>query len=322
MPDSQSLRVAIQMDPLDSVDINGDTTFALAEAAQERGHTLWIYQPHDLTYDSGRVVARARPVTVQRVAETPGIFGDVALIDLASDVDVVLVRQDPPFDMAYITTCHILELVSEKTLVLNNPASVRSNPEKLYPLRYPDITPPTLISRDIAAIDAFRMVHGDIILKPLYSFGGKGVFKVGPGDPNLAALTEMFLSASPEPIVVQAFLPAIAEGDKRIILVNGDVAGGFNRVPQGVDTRSNMRVGGEPVPLELSDSDRAICERIGPDLKRLGQVLVGIDVIGDKLTEVNVTSPTGVQVLKRFTGIDAGAMFWDAAEEIHAERAQ
>jgi len=316
------LRVAIQMDPLEDVNVDGDTTFALAEAAQARGHSLWVYGPKDLTYDYGRVLARARPTTVQRVAGTPGIFGDEALLDLAADVDVVLVRQDPPFDMGYITTCHILELVAHQTLVLNNPASVRSNPEKLFPLLYPDITPPTLISRDLAAIDAFRAIHQDIILKPLYSYGGKGVFRIRPGDPNLSALTEMLLAGSPEPVIAQAFLPAIAEGDKRIILIDGDVVGGFNRIPQGDDTRSNMRVGGAPVPIDLSDTDQAICDRIGPDLKRLGQMLVGLDVIGDKLTEVNVTSPTGIHVLKRFTGIDAAALFWDAVDRKRRERAQ
>jgi len=314
MAEVQPLRVAIQMDPLETVNVETDTTFALAEAAQARGHSLWIYTPDALTYDTGRVRARARGVTVQRVAGTPGVFGDEVLLDLASDVDVVLVRQDPPFNMAYITTCHLLELVAGQTLVFNNPASVRSNPEKIYPLLYPEITPPTLISRDLAAIDAFRAIHQDIILKPLYSFGGKGGFRIRPGDPNLSALTEMLLSASPEPVVVQAFLPAIAEGDKRIILIDGEPVGGFNRVPQGNDTRSNMRVGGEAVPIELSPGDLAICARIGPDLRRLGQLLVGIDVIGDKLTEVNVTSPTGVQVLRRFTGVDAAALFWDAVD--------
>ncbi|MEM7765925.1 MAG: glutathione synthase [Pseudomonadota bacterium] len=321
MAEAPNLRVAIQMDPLEDVNVDADTTFALAEAAQARGHSLWVYGPEALTYDSGRVKARARPVTVQRVAGTPGLFGPETVLDLASDMDVVLLRQDPPFNMAYITTCHLLDLISGQTLVLNNPASVQANPEKIYPLLYPDITPPTLISRDLAAIDAFRAIHGDIILKPLYSYGGKGVFRIRPGDPNLSALTEMLMSGSPEPVVVQAFLPAISEGDKRIILINGDVAGGFNRVPQGDDMRSNMRVGGEAVPIELSPSDRAICERIGPDLKRLGQLLVGIDVIGDKLTEVNVTSPTGIQVLKQFTGIDAAAMFWDVVDQMHQARA-
>ncbi len=321
MAEAEPLRIAIQMDPLERVNIEADTTFALAEAAQARGHALWVYGPEALTCDTGRVRARARPVTVQRVAGTPGLFGEEHLLDLGHDVDVVLVRQDPPFDMAYITTCHLLELVAGQTLVLNNPASVRSNPEKLFPLLYPDITPPTLITRDPAAVDAFRAIHKDIILKPLYSFGGKGVFRIRPGDPNLSSLLEMLLASSPEPVVIQAFLPAIAQGDKRIILIDGEPVGGFNRIPQGDDTRSNMRVGGEAVPIELSESDLAICRRIGPDLKRLGQVLVGIDVIGDRLTEVNVTSPTGVQVLRRFTGIDAAALFWDAVDRKRGERA-
>ncbi|MEO1475014.1 MAG: glutathione synthase [Pseudomonadota bacterium] len=311
---SAPLRVAIQMDPLEKVDIDADTSFALAEAAQSRGATLHVYHPFDLSYAEGRVIARARPVTVQRVADTPGVFEAETLIDLAEDIDVVLMRQDPPFDMSYITACHILELLGDRTLVLNDPAYVRGSPEKLFPLLYPELMPPTLISRDEAAIAAFREAHKDIILKPLYGNGGAGVFRVKEDDSNYASLMEMFLERSREPIIAQAFLPDVSEGDRRIILIDGAAVGGINRRPRPGETRSNMHVGGTPEPYELTETDRAICDTIGPELKRRGQVLVGIDVIGDRLTEVNVTSPTGIQELKRFSGVDAAALFWDAVD--------
>ncbi|MEL7129984.1 MAG: glutathione synthase [Pseudomonadota bacterium] len=309
-----SLRIALQMDPLEAVDIDADTSFALAEAAAARGASLWVYGPADLSYSEGRIVARARPVTVQRMADTPGLFGEAALIDLERDIDVVLMRQDPPFDMSYITACHILELLGEDTLVLNDPAFVRGSPEKLFPLLFPDLMPPTLISRDETAIAAFRAEHRDIILKPLYGNGGAGVFRVKADDSNYASLMEMFLERSREPIIAQAFLPDVKEGDRRIILIDGAAVGGINRRPAEGETRSNMHVGGKPEPYELTESDRRICEAIGPELKRRGQVLVGIDVIGNRLTEVNVTSPTGVQELKRFSGVDAAGLFWDAVE--------
>lgn len=311
-----ALRVAIQMDPLETVDIDADTTFALAEAAQARGSHIWVYGPEHLSYDEGRVLARARPATVQRVADTPGLFGEETVLDLAEDVDVVLMRQDPPFDMSYITACHLLELITDRTLVLNDPANVRSSPEKLFPLLFPELMPDTLISRDEAAITDFRARHGDIILKPLYGNGGIGVFRLRDDDTNFASLMELFLDRSREPIIAQAFLPAVSEGDKRIILIDGEPVGGINRRPKPGETRSNLHVGGTAEPTELTAGDRAICDAIGPELKRRGLVFVGIDVIGDKLTEVNVTSPTGIQEMKRFSGVDAAALFWDAVESL------
>ena len=310
-----SLRVAIQMDPLETVDINADTTFALMEVAQNLGASMYVYGPEHLTYRQGRVVARARPAKVQRVADAPGIFEPETEIDLAEDVDVVLMRQDPPFDMSYITACHLLELISSETLVLNDPAYVRGSPEKLFPLMYPEIMPDTLISRDVQAIKGFRATHRDIILKPLYGNGGVGVFRMKEDDTNFASLLEMFLDNSREPIIAQAFLPAVKDGDKRVILIDGEAVGAINRRPQPGETRSNMHVGGTAEPVELDAADRKICDIIGPELKRRGQVLVGIDVIGGKLTEVNVTSPTGVQELKRFSGIDAASLFWEAVQK-------
>jgi len=320
-PPDMTLRVAIQMDPLETVDINADTSFALAEAAQARGASLFVYGPEHLTYRAGRVIARARPVKVQRVAETPGVFGDETEIDLASDVDVVLMRQDPPFDMSYITACHLLELIADETLVLNDPAYVRGSPEKLFPLMFPEIMPETMISRDPQAIAGFRAKHGDMILKPLYGNGGAGVFLVKADDGNYSSLMEMFLERSREPIIAQAFLPAVKDGDKRVILIDGEAVGAINRRPLEGETRSNMHVGGTAEPIELDAHDKRICDLIGPELKRRGQVLVGIDVIGGKLTEVNVTSPTGVQELKRFSGIDASSLFWDAVQNRLAARA-
>ena len=317
-----ALRVALQMDPLEHVDIEADTSFALAEAAQDRGAQLWVYGPDHLSYEGGRVTALARPVTVQRVAEPPGVFGPAERIDLAEDVDVVLMRQDPPFDMSYITACHLLELIADRTLILNDPEMVRSSPEKLFPLLFPELMPPTLISRDPEAIKAFRARHNDIILKPLYGNGGAGVFRLKPDDSNFYSLMEMFFERSREPVMAQAFLPAVRDGDKRVILIDGEAVGGINRRPKPGETRSNMHVGGTPEPTELSDADKAICAAIGPELKRRGQVLVGIDVIGGKLTEVNVTSPTGVQELKRFSGVDAASLFWDTVDNRLAERAK
>ncbi len=309
-----TLRIAIQMDPIETVNINADTSFALAEAAQARGHELWVYGPQNLTYREGRVLARARPVTVQRVPGTPALFGPEAEIDLGDDVDVVLMRQDPPFDMAYLTAAHLLELVAERTLVLNDPAEVRGSPEKLFPLLFPDLVPPTLVSRDPAAIRAFRDTHRDIILKPLYGNGGAGVFRVKEDDSNYSSLVEMFLERSREPVIAQAFLPDVRHGDRRVILIDGEAVGAINRRPQPGETRSNLHVGGTAEPWDLNSDDLRIARAIGPELKRRGLVLVGIDVIGNRLTEVNVTSPTGVQELKRFSGVDAAALFWDAVD--------
>lgn len=308
------LRIAIQMDPLETVSIHGDTSFALAEAAQNRGYELFVYGPQHLSYSAGKVLARARPASVQRVEGTPGLFGPETMLDLAADADVVLMRQDPPFDMSYITACHLLELISAHTLVLNDPKFVRGSPEKLFPLLFPELMPATMISRDAAAIAAFRAEHKDIILKPLYGNGGAGVFRVKADDSNYASLMEMFMERSREPIIAQAFLPDVKFGDRRVILIDGEAVGAINRVPLEGETRSNMHVGGVAKPVELNEHDLRIARTIGPELKRRGQVLVGIDVIGDKLTEVNVTSPTGVQELKRFTGVDAAELFWVAVD--------
>ena len=309
-----SLRIAVQMDPVSGVDINGDTSFALMEAAQARGHRLWTYQPQHLSWEAGKITARARPASVQRVKEQPAIEGERETLDLADDIDVVLMRQDPPFDMSYITACHILEYLKGRTLVLNDPEWVRSSPEKIFPLDFPALIPPTLISRDVAAIKTFRAEHGDIILKPLYGNGGAGVFRVKPDDGNFSSILEMFFGINREPIIAQAFLPNVAAGDRRVILIDGEPAGVINRVPQPGETRSNMHVGGRAEAAELNAADRHICEVIGPVLKQRGLVLVGIDVIGDRLTEINVTSPTGVQELKRFSGVDAASLFWDAVD--------
>ncbi|AXE62836.1 glutathione synthase [Hyphomonas sp. CACIAM 19H1] len=309
-----TLRIAIQMDPLERVNIDGDTTFALAEAAQARGAEIFVYGPGDLSFREGRVTAWARPAKVQRVRETPGIFGPARTLDIARDVDVVLMRQDPPFDMAYITACHLLEIVANQTLVLNDPAGVRSSPEKIFPLLFPEIMPPTLVSRDRQVIDAFREEYRDIIVKPLFGHGGAGVFRLQYEDSNLDSLLELFFSRSAEPVMVQAFLPAVSEGDKRIILIDGEPVGAINRRPKAGQVRSNLVVGGTAEATELSGADRNICEAIGPELRRRGLMLTGIDVIGGRLTEVNVTSPTGVQALKRLSGIDAAAKFWDVVQ--------
>lgn len=310
-----SLRVAIQTDPLETANVDSNTTFALAEAAQAVGAILFEYQPEDLTYDAGRITAYARPMTVQRVSGTPALFEDRRVIDLRDDVDVILMRQDPPFDMGYITACHILELLKGDTLVVNDPEYVRSGPEKIWPLLIPEFMPPTLISRDKSAINAFRTEHQDVIVKPLYGFGGGDVFHVKPGDNNFGPLIDLFLGRTREPLIVQAFLPAVADGDKRIILIDGEAVGGFNRIPQKGHARSNLAVGGTAEPSELSEADKAICAAIGPQLKDRGQVLVGIDVIGGRLTEVNNTSPTGVQQVREFTGHDPALMFWQCVQE-------
>lgn len=314
MPTKFPLRVAFQMDPMEGVDINGDTSFALALEAQARGMALFEYGPQHLVYNSGLIQAHARPMTVRREQGRHVTFEDRRLIDLAEDVDVVWMRQDPPFDMSYITAAHLLERLKGKTLVANDPEWVRSCPEKIIPLDYPHLMPPTMVSRSKLAIDAFRTTHGDIILKPLYGNGGAGIFKVSRDDANYSALLETFFQISREPIMVQAFLPEVSAGDKRILIIDGELAGGFNRVPQKGETRSNMHVGGSAQPVDLTDKDRAIAAELGPMLRERGQILVGIDVIGGKLTEINLTSPTGVQELKRFTGVDSAALCWDAIE--------
>ncbi|KJS27703.1 MAG: glutathione synthetase [Hyphomonadaceae bacterium BRH_c29] len=310
-----SLRVAIQMDPLENVNIDGDTSFALAETAQARGMEIFVYQPQDMSLEGRRVTAKARPAKVQRIKGTPGIFGEAATLDLAKDVDVILMRQDPPFDLGYISACHMLELISGETLVLNDPAGVRSSPEKILPLMFPDLMPPTLVSRDPEAIADFRERYKDIIVKPIYGHGGAGVFRLKEDDSNLDSLLELFFSKSREPVMVQAFLPAVSEGDKRIMLVDGKAVGALNRRPKSGQVRSNLVVGGTAEKTELSDADLRICEAIGPELRQRGLVLTGIDVIGGRMTEINVTSPTGVQAIKKLSGIDIPAIFWDSVQE-------
>lgn len=309
-----SLKVAFQMDPMETVNIDGDTTFALAEVAQARGMELFEYAPEHLSYNEGRIEAFARPMTVRRELGNHVSFGERRVINLAEDVDVVWMRQDPPFDMAYITAAHLLERLKGDTLVVNDPEWVRSCPEKILPLDYPELMPETLITRDRRAIDAFRAKHKDIILKPLFGNGGAGVFRVKSDDSNYSSLLEMFMESSREPIIAQAFLKDVSKGDKRVIIIDGEPVGAINRVPQKGETRSNMHVGGTAVPTELTEDDLRICRAIGPMLKERGQILVGIDVIGDKMTEINITSPTGVQELKRFSGVDAAALSWDAIE--------
>ncbi|WP_291843805.1 glutathione synthase [Maricaulis sp.] len=307
-------RVAVQMDPIETVNVDADTTFALMEEAQARGAELYVYHPDQLAWREGRILARARPVRVKHVQGDHAELGEPCVLDLASDVDVVLMRQDPPFDMAYQTAAHLLEMLKGETLVLNDPFWVRSSPEKILPLLFPDIIPPTLITRDLTALAGFRDQHQDIIIKPLYGNGGAGVFRLKPGDGNFSALLETFFAMSREPVIAQAFLPAVSAGDKRILIIDGEPVGAINRVPQTGETRSNMHVGGVAEASGLTASDMRICEAIGPTLKQRDLVLVGIDVIGDRLTEINVTSPTGVQELRRFSGVNACAAFWDAVD--------
>lgn len=308
-----SLKVALQMDPIGSVNIDADSTFRIAIEAQARGHSLFFYTPDKLAYREGRVVARGFPIELRREKGNHVSYGDEVEVDLA-DFDVVWLRQDPPFDMGYITTTHLLDMIHPKTLVVNDPFWVRNFPEKLLVLRFPDLTPPTLIARDLATIRAFKAEHGDIILKPLYGNGGAGVFRLGPDDRNLSSLHELFSGINREPLIAQKFLPAVSKGDKRVILVDGEPVGAINRVPQPGETRSNMHVGGRAEKVELTPRDREICARIGPTLRDNGQVFVGIDVIGDWLTEINVTSPTGIQELERFDGTNTAAKIWEVIE--------
>lgn len=307
------LKVALQMDPIGSVNIDADSTFRIAIEAQARGHSLFFYTPDKLAFREGRIVARGFPVTLRHEKGDHVSYGDEVEVDLA-DYDVVWLRQDPPFDMGYITSTHLLEMIHPKTLVVNDPFWVRNYPEKLLVLRFPDLTPPTLIARDLETIRAFKAKHGDIILKPLYGNGGAGVFRLGPDDRNLTSLHELFSSMNREPLIAQKFLPAVAKGDKRVILVNGEAVGAINRVPQAGETRSNMHVGGRAEKVEMTERDLEICAAIGPTLRDSGQIFVGIDVIGDYLTEINVTSPTGIQELERFDGTNSAAKIWEVIE--------
>ena len=309
-----SLNVAIQMDPIDSIDIVGDSTFVLALEAQRRGHSLHYYLPQALTYRDGKVTARIQPLTVRREAGNHFDLGGSELVNLAR-MDVVLMRQDPPFDMAYITATHLLEQIHPETLVVNDPAEVRNAPEKIFVTRFPELMPPTLITSSREEILEFRAEYKDIIVKPLYGNGGAGVFHIKPGDENLSALLELFADLYREPIIVQRYQPEVREGDKRIILVDGVAVGATNRVPQEGEARSNMHVGGTPKPTTLTRREQEICDAIGPELKARGQIFVGIDVIGDYLTEINVTSPTGLQEVNRFDNVCLEATIWDAIEE-------
>lgn len=308
-----SLSVAVQMDHIASIRLAGDSTFALMLEAQKRGHSLFHYTPDKLTLRSGRVTAAIEPVAVRDEPGNHFTLGSPEKTDL-STLDVVLLRQDPPFDMAYLSTTYMLERIHPATLVVNDPAEVRDAPEKLLVMNYPDLMPETIITRDPDEIRAFRAEFGDIVLKPLYGAGGQGVYHVKPDDDNFSAFLELFLTQSRDPFIAQRYLPAVRAGDKRIILVDGKFAGLVNRVPAEGDLRSNMVRGGAAAATEVSKRDLEICEAIGPELRDRGLIFVGIDVIGDKLTEINVTSPTGIRAIKRLGGPDVAALVWDAIE--------
>ena len=308
------MKIVFQMDPIEYVDINADSTFRLAEEAQNRGHDLYVYTPNDLTFNRGKVAAKVRSISLKRKIGDHVNFGAVELLDL-SEFGVIWLRQDPPFDMGYITNTHLLDLVAKETLILNNPFWVRNLPEKLLVLEFPDLIPDTVISRDLEEIKEFKREFKDIIVKPIYGNGGAGIFRLKEDDKNLTSLHELFSSLSSEPLIAQAFLPDVKNGDKRIILVDGSPVGAINRVPKAGEIRSNMHVGGKAEPAKLSQRDREICSAIGPTLKSKGQVFVGIDVIGEYLTEINVTSPTGIQELERFDNVNVAEMIWHAVEE-------
>ena len=312
------LKVAVQMDPVEGINIETDTTFMMMMEAQSRGHDLWVYTPDKLSLEDGRVRARGRPITLRAQRGDHVTAGAMETLDLADEVDVVLMRQDPPFDMAYITATHLLERVHPGTLVVNDPAEVRNAPEKLFVTGFPGVQPPTLVTLDAQAIYDFREKHGDIVLKPLYGGGGSGVVKLKADDPNLDALLELHAMIGREPLVAQAFVPAVVKGDKRILLVDGAPVGAINRVPASGQVRSNLARGGRAEAVELTARDQELCAIIGPDLKARGLLFVGIDVIGDYMTEINVTSPTGAQQLKRFGGADAAAILWDRIEALRA----
>ncbi len=309
-----TLTVAVQMDPIETIDIDADSTFVLALEAQKRGHALYHYLPHHISFTHGRVTAKARALQVRREHDNHFTLGDFETIDLAL-MDIVLMRQDPPFDMAYITATHLLEHIHPQTLVVNDPQHVRNAPEKLFVTHFAELMPPTLITSDHDAITAFKSEHNDIIVKPLFGNGGANVFHSGPEDDNLNALLEMFTSLYREPIIVQAYLPDVRQGDKRIILIDGEPAGAVNRIPAADDVRANMHAGGRPEKAALTDREKLICEAIGPALKERGLMFVGIDVIGGKLTEINVTSPTGIQEIGRFDEVSLEAQLWDAIEK-------
>jgi glutathione synthase len=309
-----SLTVALQMDPIESIDIDGDSSFALALEAQTRGYDLLHYLPKSLTLKNQKVTAMGSSLNVRRAKGNHFTLSQQSIIDLEKDVDVVLMRQDPPFDMSYITATHILEHVHPKTLVVNDPISVRNAPEKLFITHFKGVMPPTLITNDTLEISAFRREYKDIIVKPLYGNGGAGVFHIKPDDENLSSLIELYEAFYKEPLIVQQYIPNVREGDKRVILVDGKAVGAINRVPANGEARSNMHVGGTPLKCQLTARDEELCEIIGPSLKKQGLLFVGIDVIGNYLTEINVTSPTGIQELSRFDNINVASIIWDAIE--------
>ena len=310
-----TLRAAFQMDPIAGLNIAGDSTFALMLSGQARGHALYSYGVTDLTWDAGRLWAMASPVSVRRETGNHSTAGEPVLLDLGRDVDVVWMRQDPPFDLSYITATHLLERIQGETLVANDPASVRNAPEKLFVLDYARFMPPTMITRSLGATRDFLARHGEIVIKPLHGNGGKAIFKVGSDAANLSSLIEMFNTSYVEPHMVQAFLPSVAKGDKRIVLVDGVVAGAVNRIPGEGEIRSNLAVGGTAAQTVLTAREAEICEALGPELQRRGLIFVGIDVIGGEwLTEINVTSPTGIVAIERFDGVDVAGLLWDAVE--------
>ena len=317
-----TLNVAVQMDPLDSINIAGDSTFALMLSAQKRGHSLFHYGPEDLNWSDGQLWTKAHPVTVQPVAGDHFSFGEPVKLDLGDQADVVLMRQDPPFDLGYITATHLLQRIASKTLVVNDPAEVRNAPEKVFVLDYAHFMPPTLVTRSLDETRAFLARHGEIVVKPLHGNGGKAIFKVGRDGANLSALMEVFNQTWREPHMVQAFLPDVAKGDKRIVLIDGEVAGAINRLPGEGEIRSNLAVGGSAEKTELTPKEREICAALAPELKRRGLIFVGIDVIGGEwLTEINVTSPTGIVAIERFDGTDVAGLIWDVIEAKVAARA-
>ena len=307
------LRVALQMDPIGGIDIRGDTSFALALEAQRRGHDLFYYEPDRLAMRDGQVSAAIQPLQVADVVGAHYQLGDAVMTNLR-DVDVILMRQDPPFDMNYISATHFLERVHPHTLVVNDPASVRNAPEKIFPVEFAGLLPPTLMTRDRAALNGFRAEFGDVILKPVFGNGGAGIFRVRAEDENFGSLIDMFLASSREPVIAQQYLPDVRAGYKRVILVEGEAVGALNRVPAAGDARANVHVGGTPEAIGLTDRDLEIAATIGPRLRELGIVFAGIDIIGEHLTEINVTSPTCIREIKQFGGPDIAVMIWDAIE--------
>jgi len=317
-----SLRVAVQMDPLDRINVAGDSTFAIMLKAQELGHALYHYAPEDLSYAEGRVWTMGYPVTVQRVEGDHYSFGEPRILDLGRDVDVVLMRQDPPFDLGYITATHLLERIKDETLVVNDPASVRNAPEKLWVLDFAEFMPPTAITRSLGLARKFLAEHGEMVLKPLHGFAGGSVFRIGADGRNLGSLMELFNRTYREPHVIQKFIPEIADGDKRIVLIEGEFAGAVNRVPGPGEIRSNLAVGGTAAKTELTPREEEICATLGPELRKRGLIFVGIDVIGGRwLTEINVTSPTGIVAIDAFNGTDTPALIWQAVDRRLVQRA-